>query len=160
MALIVSEQMQQRKKLKFQRELKRHLSSFTSDELKTNIQKMFKPSVTKPSADAFYNMMLASKFGNANTVSCICENDASINLEDEHGDTALHYAALGGHYEVISILVTHGAKMDIKNTTGESAARIAFRMGHAKCLECLCAADYYEEERPVAPPVRASVAGY
>ena len=37
MALIVSEQMQQRKKLKFQRELKRHLSSFTSDELKTNI---------------------------------------------------------------------------------------------------------------------------
>ena len=105
-------------------------------------------------------LMLASKFGNANTVSCICENDASINLEDEHGDTALHYAALGGHYEVISILVTHGAKMDIKNTTGESAARIAFRMGHAKCLECLCAAEYYEEERPVAPPVRASVAGY
>ena len=41
MALIVSEQMQQRKKLKFQRELKRHLSSFTSDELKTNIQNNF-----------------------------------------------------------------------------------------------------------------------
>lgn len=69
MALIVSEQMQQRKKLKFQRELKRQLSSFTSDQLKTNIQKMFKPSVTKPSADAFYNMMLASKFGTGNAIN-------------------------------------------------------------------------------------------
>ena len=69
MALIVSEQMQQRKKLKFQRELKRHLSSFTSNELKTNIQKMFKPSVTKPSADAFYNMILASKFGTGNAIN-------------------------------------------------------------------------------------------
>ena len=69
MALIVSEQMQQRKKLKFQRELKRHLSSFTSDQLKTNIQKMFKPSVTKPSADAFYNMILATKFGTGNAIN-------------------------------------------------------------------------------------------
>jgi hypothetical protein len=33
MALIISEQMQQRKKLKFQRELKRTLSSFTSAKL-------------------------------------------------------------------------------------------------------------------------------
>ena len=47
MALIVSEQMQQRKKLKFQRELKRHLSSFTSVELKNHIQKMFEPSIVK-----------------------------------------------------------------------------------------------------------------
>jgi len=48
MALIVSEQMQQRKKLKFQRELKRHLSSFTTVELKNHIQKMFEPSIVKP----------------------------------------------------------------------------------------------------------------
>ena len=69
MALIVSEQMQQRKKLKFQRELKRHLSSFTSVELKNHIQKMFEPSIVKPTADNLYNMILASKFGTGNAIN-------------------------------------------------------------------------------------------
>ena len=69
MALIVSEQMQQRKKLKFQRELKRHLSSFTSDQLKNHIQKLFEPSIVKPTADDLYNMILATKFGTGNAIN-------------------------------------------------------------------------------------------
>ena len=73
-------------------------------------------------------------------------------MEDEDGNTAMHYAALGGHDNIVSVLASHGAKLEIKNSNGESAARIAFRMGHAKCLECLCATQYYDEQRPEAPP--------
>ena len=69
MALIVSEQMQQRKKLKFQRELKRTLSSFTSAKLNDEIDHIFGQSKAKPTADHFLEMTLASKFGTGNALA-------------------------------------------------------------------------------------------
>ena len=69
MALIVSEQMHQRKKLKFQRDLKRTLSSFTSAGLKDNINKIFGPSTVRPTANHFLEMTLASKFGTGNALA-------------------------------------------------------------------------------------------
>jgi hypothetical protein len=69
MALIVSEQMQQRKKLKFQRELKRTLSAFSSVGLNDYLTKIFAPSAVKPTADHFMEMTLASKFGAGNAIN-------------------------------------------------------------------------------------------
>ena len=69
MALIVSEQMQQRKKLKFQRDLQRTLSSFTSAGLKDHINKIFGQSTVRPTANHFLEMTLASKFGTGNALA-------------------------------------------------------------------------------------------
>jgi ankyrin repeat protein len=98
-------------------------------------------------------LMTAAKYGNFDTATCICDNGASINLEDEDGMTALHFAAMSGNYKICSLVASRGAKLDIKNVKGESAARIAFRMGNTKCIEVLCATQYYDEQRPGAPHV-------
>ena len=69
MALIVSEQMQQRKKLKFQRELKRTLSSFTSAKLNDHMNRIFCHTKTTPTPDNFLDMTFASKFGTGNALA-------------------------------------------------------------------------------------------
>ena len=69
MALIVSEQMQQRKKLKFQRELKRTLSSFTAAKLNDHMNRIFGHTKTTPTPDNFLDMTLASKFGTGNALA-------------------------------------------------------------------------------------------
>ena len=94
---------------------------------------------------------MAAKYGNYVTATCLCDNDASVNLEDEDGMTALHYAAMSGNYKICSLLASRGAKLNIKNTKGESAARVAFRMGNTKCLEVLCATQYFDEQNESPP---------
>ena len=74
------------------------------------------------------------------------ENEASPNLEDINGNTALHYAAKHGHVKCIECLSSFGAKLDIKNVNGESAARIAFKMGQVSCIKCLSAVHYYDQQ--------------
>ena len=69
MPLIVSKQMQQRKKLKFQRELKRTLSNFTSAKLNDHIKRIFGHTKTTPTPDNFLDMTLASKFGAGNALA-------------------------------------------------------------------------------------------
>jgi hypothetical protein len=69
MVITVSEQMQQRKKIKFKRELKRTLSTFSGAGLNEYLAKIFVPSAVKPTADQFIEMSLASKFGAGNAIN-------------------------------------------------------------------------------------------
>lgn len=69
MVLIVSEQMQKRKKLKFQRELKRVVSKFPANVVNKFIEQVFEYHKHKPTADNFVNMTLASKFGTGNSLN-------------------------------------------------------------------------------------------
>lgn len=49
----------------------------------------------------------------------------------QEGMTALHWAALGGHFEIIEDLITRGADMDARvSQSGESALHLASRRGH------------------------------
>ena len=69
MPLIVSEKMQQRKKQKFQRELKRTLSNFTTAKLNAHIKRIFGHTKATPTPDNFLDMTLASKFGTGNALA-------------------------------------------------------------------------------------------
>ena len=48
--------------------------------------------------------------GHVNVATYLVEHDAKIHLQDKNGDTCLHYAAEGGHVEVVSKLLALGAK--------------------------------------------------
>lgn len=48
----------------------------------------------------------------------------SIYLTDDDDNTALHYAARKGDYEVACLLLQHGADANAKNTSGETALHI------------------------------------
>ena len=46
-------------------------------------------------------------------------------------------AAHNGHHDVVSVLLAHGATVDIVNRRGETALDIATRQGHVRVMEIL-----------------------
>lgn len=69
MALTVSEQMQRRKQQKFRRDFGRVLSSKPAATLDKFIDRVFDLHSNRPTADAFMDMVMASKFGTGNSLS-------------------------------------------------------------------------------------------
>ncbi|GLD94364.1 hypothetical protein PINS_up002975 [Pythium insidiosum] len=67
--------------------------------------------------------------------------DAGVELEaaDERGDTALHYAALGGRTAVLRHLLALGADARVLNSDLESPAQLAAANGHHDCHRLLLA---------------------
>ncbi len=58
----------------------------------------------------------AAKQGELENVRRIVENRPElINSRDEHGATALHYAAFGGHRDVVMLLIKNGADINARD---------------------------------------------
>ena len=59
-------------------------------------------------------LMIASRKGNVNNVACLIRHGADIDLKDQHGKTALHYAVENYHgsCEVLSCLLENGADVN------------------------------------------------
>lgn len=51
----------------------------------------------------------------------ITKYGANINIQDNEGNTPLHYAVLCEERTLITMLIEHGADMNIKNNEDESA---------------------------------------
>ncbi len=49
---------------------------------------------------------------------------AKINIQDEYGNTPLHYAAFTNDYQLLNILTTHDGDMSIRNIQGMTPAQI------------------------------------
>lgn len=61
-----------------------------------------------------------------------------VNLQNESGRTALHYASSKGHTEMVSLLIKHGANVEIKDSLGQTALHRAASVGHATIARILC----------------------
>jgi len=61
------------------------------------------------------------------------------------GRTALHEAAANGNLQVIHTLIAHGAKINARNSTGETPLHLAARFGHLDAVRYLlfCHADFH-----------------
>ena len=55
----------------------------------------------------------------------ISKDNDSIHDQDKHGRTALMYAALNGHLETVRYLVGNGAKVNIMDSSGNTALHYA-----------------------------------
>lgn len=88
----------------------------------------------------------------------------SINGCDEHGASALFYAAMQGHVEVVKLLLSGGATVDGLTNDDESALFIASRGGHAEVvstlLESKAKPDQAESVGSVTALYVASLQGY
>ncbi|KJV77018.1 ankyrin repeat domain-containing protein [Orientia tsutsugamushi] len=63
---------------------------------------------------------------------------ANVNLQDENGNTALHYAANHFyHLEVTEILLNHCANVNAQNNAGDTALHSAARNGLLSTVVCL-----------------------
>ena len=65
-------------------------------------------------------LLLAVREGNYQITKFLCEENADVNIQNNDGNTALHYA-IGKHfYSIADILTMHGAKEDLLNLKGYS----------------------------------------
>jgi ankyrin repeat protein len=61
----------------------------------------------------------------------------NINLGDDDGNTALHYATRNGHKSAVELLINKGATVDVKCGQMDTALHMAVRNGHRDILQLL-----------------------
>ncbi|KAK3576437.1 hypothetical protein CHS0354_025199 [Potamilus streckersoni] len=59
--------------------------------------------------------------------------NCNINLQDYMGETPVHKAARIGSMECVSLLVSQGAKLSIRNHSGNTPSQVAVLSGHQEC---------------------------
>ena len=63
-------------------------------------------------------MNWAAEYGRTGVLEFLLEEGADPGEQDRFGQTALHWAAIGGQWEAVRILLAHGAPLEAKNTYG------------------------------------------
>ncbi|KAL6061654.1 Antirepressor regulating drug resistance protein [Balamuthia mandrillaris] len=61
----------------------------------------------------------------------------TVNQRDRRGFTALHHAAVYGHYAVVTLLLEHGALPDIRDAEGHTPLQCAALHGHTPVIRLL-----------------------
>jgi hypothetical protein len=85
-------------------------------------------------------MINAAKTNSITELKKLIDTGANINSTDEHGMTALMWAAYHGHLEIVQRLVTAGAKLEAKDNDGWTALMLAADRGHLKTVQRLVTA--------------------
>ena len=63
-------------------------------------------------------LIIATREGNKNIIKTLCEKNCEINIQNDKGNTALHYAIGNLSFNIVDLLISYGAKEDIKNSDG------------------------------------------
>lgn len=79
-------------------------------------------------------IMLASYLEQKNTVQRLIDAGAQVNQE---GWTALHYAAVVGHLEIVQLLIAHYAYIDAETPNKTTPIMLAARRGEMKVVNFL-----------------------
>uniref|UniRef100_A0A1X7TCJ6 Uncharacterized protein n=1 Tax=Amphimedon queenslandica TaxID=400682 RepID=A0A1X7TCJ6_AMPQE len=78
--------------------------------------------------------------GNINSVQSLLSQGANVTYQDQdhwNEDTPLHIAALRGHNEVVSVLLSNGADPNIKDREGDAALIVSARGGDYETVKVL-----------------------
>ena len=79
-------------------------------------------------------LMISARAGQKDLVTFLIGRKASITRRSPHGDTALMFASLGGHLEIVKLLVEHGAAI---NQDGWAPLHYAAFEGHPDVVKFL-----------------------
>lgn len=63
----------------------------------------------------------ACEYGRNNVVDFLLGRGVPVQTQADTGQTALHWAVIGGHLDTITLLLTRGAQLEAKNAHGASA---------------------------------------
>jgi ankyrin repeat protein len=82
--------------------------------------------------------MAAVRGGHAELVKFLINRKANVNLADPcDGKTALHWATVGVNIPMIELLMSKGAKHDVRSEVGSSPLHVAAMNGHNEAVACL-----------------------
>ena len=87
------------------------------------------------------DLIEAIKKGSAAIVHAFLAKGADVNARDEHGGSALHWAAARGKTEIVSLLVQSGADVKALDSQGQTALDVARKRGRAEIAVLLERAD-------------------
>jgi ankyrin repeat protein len=79
----------------------------------------------KTGEKGLFPLKIAVLNGGIEILKYLLQNKVNVNLQDELGNTALHYAVLTHNYNKIGLLIDAGASPQIKNKKGDSALKLA-----------------------------------
>ena len=82
-------------------------------------------------------MLAAAEAGNAKRLVSTLEYVRSINFTNDREETALHKAAAKGHRNIIQLLLSKGASLEVKDMDGSTPLHRAVRGGHTNTVELL-----------------------
>jgi ankyrin repeat protein len=85
-------------------------------------------------------LMECSWEGNVKCVEDLINNNREtliINTKDDNGLTALHWAVIGKHAEIVKILLENGADKTIQSKKGETALDIAIEKKNSGIVDLL-----------------------
>jgi hypothetical protein len=66
-------------------------------------------------------LVYACLYGRREIAQCLLECGVDVAAQDGHGQSGLHYAALGGYLDILQLLIAHGAPLEVKNIWGGTA---------------------------------------
>lgn len=82
-------------------------------------------------------LMWAALFGNEKMVRILLENGASLNLQNDKGETALFLSLSNQHYSITLYLMDHGADVNIPNLEELTPLHVAVVMGNCEIVQNL-----------------------
>ncbi len=67
----------------------------------------------------------------------LCSSGADLQLTDTWGNTALHHATLGGHFETLKTLLQYKPEVDCRNNEGYLPVHYASLIGRSQNVELI-----------------------
>ena len=82
-------------------------------------------------------LLEAVRLNKIEEVKKLIEKGADLNVVDEYGATALHWASQEGHSEIMKMLIKAGADVNVVNKYGITALHLASLLGHSEIVKML-----------------------
>jgi len=83
-------------------------------------------------------LIVATRLGQLDSVKCLLEHGANVNLEDSDRKTALHHAASSGQSDVMKELLDNKAEVNARDNTWKTPLHYAADNGHLTAVKtCL-----------------------
>ena len=89
------------------------------------------------------NLHQAVRGGHLSAVAALIATGATLDAQDDEGDTPLHLAADGGHAVIVSLLIQATASLNVKNDDEKAPLHLAADGGHAAIVALLVEAGAY-----------------
>ena len=128
-----------------------HLSSVNSDRLRWLYESYMKTPQRECMASCIFEfarsrhiqeagtiLHFALEIGNIEAAFVLLKREIDVNTKDLlRGRTSLHWASLGGHYDVARLILDRGANIAAKDHRGETPLHLASSAGHESTTQML-----------------------
>lgn len=102
-------------------------------------------------SDGWSPLIAASFYKKTEIAKLLLEKDATVNLQDKYGKTALMQAAAMGAQDIVTMLLQYGADPNLQDHNGRTALMEAYSKNQAKIAEILKAAGADPNLQPIKP---------